>query len=53
MERLAPLVVSLDRYKNSAGAVRDARTAKPQMYRTGDGRFICNLVTNLAKGWWV
>ena len=53
MERFASLVVSLDPYKNSIGAVRDTRTAKLQMCRTGDGRFICNLVTNLAKGWWV
>ena len=29
--------------------IRDAQTAKPQEFRTGDGWFIYNLVTNLAR----
>ena len=33
------------------GVMRDAQTAKPQEFRTGDGWFIYNLVTNLAQRW--
>ena len=29
--------------------MRDAQTAKPQTFRTGDGWFPYNLVTNLAQ----
>ena len=31
------------------GVMRDAQTAKPQEFRTSDGWFIYNLVTNLAR----
>ena len=29
--------------------MRDAQTAKPQSFRTGDGWFVYNLVTNMAS----
>ena len=29
--------------------MRDAQTAKPQVFRTGDGWFAYHLVTNLAQ----
>ena len=29
--------------------MRDAQTAKPQTFRTGDGWFACNLAVNLAQ----
>ena len=29
--------------------MRDAQTAKPQMFRTGDGWFAYNLAVNLAQ----
>ena len=31
------------------GLMRDAQTAKPQSFRTGDGWFAFNLATNLAR----
>ena len=42
-------IVSFDPYKDGIGVMRDAQTAKPQTFKTGDGWFIYNLVTNLAQ----
>ena len=42
-------VVSFDQLRDGFGLMRDAQTAKPQMFRTGDGWFVYNLVTNLAR----
>jgi hypothetical protein len=44
-------IVSFDPYEDGIGVMRDAQTAKPQEFRTGDGWFIYNLVTNLAQRW--
>ena len=44
-------IVSFDPYEDGIGVMRDAQTAKPQTFRTGDGWFIYNLVTNLAQHW--
>ena len=42
-------VVSFEPYRDGIGVMRDAQTAKPQNFVTGDGWFVYNLVTNLAK----
>lgn len=42
-------IVSFDPYSDGIGLMRDAQTAKPQSFRTGDGWFVFNLVTNLAR----
>ncbi len=44
-------IVSFEPYEDGIGVMRDAQTAKPQTFRTGDGWFIYNLVTNLAQRW--
>ena len=44
-------IVSFDPYEDGIGVMRDAQTAKPQTFKTGDGWFIYNLVTNLAQHW--
>lgn len=44
-------IVSFESYEDGIGVMRDAQTAKPQTFRTGDGWFIYNLVTNLAQRW--
>lgn len=44
-------IVSFDPYSDGIGVMRDAQTAKPQTFITGDGWFIYNLVTNLAQHW--
>ena len=41
-------VVSFDPFSDGFGIMRDSQTAKPQTFRTGDGWFAYNLVTNLA-----
>ena len=41
-------IVSFEPYRDGIGIMRDAQTAKPQTFQTGDGWFIYNLVTNLA-----
>jgi len=41
-------VVSLQPYSDGIGVQRDAATAKPQIFVTGDGWFTYNLVSNLA-----
>lgn len=42
-------VVSFTPYSDGIGVMRDAQTAKPQTFATGDGWFTYNLVTNLAQ----
>ena len=42
-------IVSFDPYDDGFGVMRDAQTAKPQTFRTGDGWFPYNLATNLAQ----
>ena len=42
-------VVSFEQFRDGFGLVRDAQSAKPQIFRTGDGWFVYNLVTNLAR----
>ncbi len=44
-------IVSFEPYNDAIGIMRDAQTAKAQTFRTGDGWFIYNLVTNLAQHW--
>ncbi len=44
-------IVSFEPYEDGIGVMRDAQTAKPQNFLTGDGWFIYNLVTNLAQRW--
>jgi len=42
-------IVSFAPYEDGFGLQRDATTAKPQTFLLGDGWFVFNLVTNLAK----
>ena len=42
-------IVSFDPYADGLGIMRDAQTAKPQTFVTGDGWFIYNLAMNLAQ----
>jgi len=42
-------IVSFEPYSNGVGVIRDATTAKPQTFVTGDGWFTYNLVANLAQ----
>ena len=42
-------IVSFDPYDDGFGIMRDAQTARPQTFRTGDGWFVYNLATNLAQ----
>ena len=42
-------IVSFDPYNDGFGIMRDAQTAKPQTFRTGDGWFAYNLAANLAQ----
>lgn len=42
-------IVSFTPYSDGIGLQRDAATAKPQAFVTGDGWFIYNLVVNLAR----
>ena len=44
-------IVSFEPYDDGFGVMRDAQTAKPQSFRTGDGWFAYNLVVNLAQQW--
>ena len=46
-------IVSFDPYDDGFGIMRDAQTAKPQTFRTGDSRFTHNLAANLDQvpGW--
>jgi hypothetical protein len=42
-------IVTFEPYSDGVGVMRDAASAKPQTFVTGDGWFIYNLVTNLAQ----
>lgn len=42
-------IVSFTPFESGFGVVRDAQTAKPQIFFDGDGWFSYNLVTNLAQ----
>lgn len=42
-------IVSFEPFDDGIGVQRDATTAKPQIFVTGDGWFIYNLVSNLAQ----
>ena len=42
-------IVAFDPYEDGFGIMRDAQTAKPQPFRTGDGWFAYNLAANLAQ----
>ena len=42
-------IVSFDPYDDGFSIMRDAQTAKPQTFRTGDGWFAYNLAVNLAQ----
>lgn len=42
-------IVSFDPFSDGIGLHRDAQTAKPQIFVTGDGWFAYNLIVNLAK----
>ena len=42
-------VVDFEPFDDGFGLMRDAQTAKPQSFRTGDGWFAFNLATNLAQ----
>jgi hypothetical protein len=43
-------IVSFQPYSDGIGIQRDAQTARPQVFITGDGWFTYNLVVNLTKG---
>lgn len=42
-------IVSFEQFSDGIGLMRDAATAKPQVFVTGDGWFANNLITNLAR----
>lgn len=42
-------VVAFQPYSDGIGLQRDAASAKPEVFKTGDGWFTYNLVTNLAQ----
>jgi hypothetical protein len=42
-------IVSFEPFSDGIGLTRDAASAKPQIFVTGDGWFTYNLVTNLSK----
>jgi len=42
-------IVSFEPFSDGIGVQRDAQTAKPQSFQTGDGWFTYNLITNLAQ----
>ncbi len=42
-------IVSFEPFDDGIGIIRDAPTAKPQVFVTGDGWFTYNLVVNLAQ----
>ena len=42
-------IVDFEPFSDGFGLMRDAQTAKPQSFRTGDGWFAFNLATNLAQ----
>jgi hypothetical protein len=42
-------IVAFEPFSDGIGVQRDAQTAKPQSFQTGDGWFTYNLITNLAQ----
>ena len=42
-------IVAFEPFSDGFGIMRDAQTAKPQTFRTGDGWFPYNLAANLAQ----
>lgn len=42
-------IVSFEQFSDGIGVQRDAQTARPQSFQTGDGWFTYNLITNLAQ----
>ena len=42
-------IVDFEPFSDGFGIMRDAQTAKPQSFRTGDGWFAYNLAVNLAQ----
>lgn len=42
-------IVAFTPYANGFGVMRDAQSARPQLFATRDGWFVYNLVTNLAQ----
>src|SRR5690606_10190852 len=42
-------IVSFQPFSDGVGIIRDAATAKPQIFVTGDGWFSYNLAANLAQ----
>ena len=42
-------IVSFDLYDDGFGIMREAQTARPQTFITGDGWFVYNLAVNLAQ----
>lgn len=42
-------IVAFEPFSDGIGVQRDAQTAKPQSFLTGDGWFTYNLITNLAQ----
>jgi len=42
-------IVAFEPFSDGIGVQRDAQTAKPQSFMTGDGWFTYNLITNLAQ----
>ena len=42
-------IVDFEPFSDGFGIMREAQTAKPQSFRTGDGWFAFNLATNLAQ----
>jgi hypothetical protein len=42
-------VVAFEPYSDGIGIQRDAASAKPEIFKTGDGWFTYNLVTNLSQ----
>ena len=41
-------IVDFEPFSDGFGIIREAQTAKPQSFKTGDGRFAYNLAVNLA-----
>ncbi len=42
-------IVAFDAYSDGIGVMREAQTAKPQTFQTGDGWFTYNLVSSVAQ----
>ena len=42
-------IVDFEPFSDGFGIMRDAQTAKPQSFKTGDGWFACNLAVNFAQ----